>query len=97
MKVVGGKLPRWTADEDQALVEIVDDCVMNQDMTLLEAFEVAGELLNRPKLGIQFRWQTKIRQHLPDDLELVQKIRMRDPSNPEFAHMRKEMNQHPYH
>lgn len=97
MKGTGRKIIRWTADEDQALVEIVDDCVMNDDMTLLESFEFASGLLGRSTLGIQFRWQTRIRQNLTDDLELVQKIRMRDPSKSEYSQARKEMNQHQYH
>jgi len=75
------KMPRWTDDEDQAFVELLSEYVLKDGLSYAASVKRIAEDLGRPIGGCDFRWNTQIRKHLPEDDELIQQIKANNTAN----------------
>jgi len=64
------RVDAWTKQEDMELVNIILDYVRH-GKTQLEAFEDAGEKLDRSAAGCQFRWNKYLRHRFKEELRIA--------------------------
>lgn len=76
----GGKLPRWTLDEDQALVDLLADYVLKDGLSMNKSMRLIAEELNRTQSSCLFRWHTSIKQHIPEDDKLIISFKNNNPA-----------------
>lgn len=74
-------LPRWTLEEDQAFVDLLDGYVLQEKLTLRKSIRMVSEQLGRSVASCEFRWWTSIKKYLPEDGELLVTIKQNNPAN----------------